>query len=288
MKYDEGHRSANVEDQRGAGGGMGGLGGGGGLPIRRLGLGGTLVLLLLSAIFGKDFLRGLSGPGAPASDAARDPKEEELVSLVSFVLDDTQSTWAKTLPEQTSTPYRDAKLVLFTDEVKSGCGYAESAMGPFYCPADEKVYIDLGFYRALRQKLGAPGDFAQAYVIAHEIGHHVQNVLGTEKKLRALQSGKSKEEKNELSVRMELQADCYAGIWAHSTQNRKILEEGDVEEALGAASAVGDDRLQKAATGRTNPETWTHGSSAMRMRWFKRGFDSGRIDQCDTFGAGSL
>jgi len=286
MKYDQGHQSSNVEDRRGASGGGGG--GGGGLPIGRLGIGGTLVLLALSAFFGKDLLRGVSGGPTTTTDSAHDPKDEELKSLVSFVLDDAQATWKTTLPEQAKTPYRDAKLVLFTDDVKSGCGFAESAMGPFYCPADEKVYIDLGFYRELRQKLGAPGDFAQAYVIAHEIGHHVQNILGTEQKLRAMQSGKSKEDKKELSIRMELQADCYAGIWSASAQKRDVVEPGDLEEALGAAAAVGDDRLQKAATGQTHPESWTHGSSAMRMRWFKRGFDSGRLDQCDTFAADPL
>jgi hypothetical protein len=283
VKYDSGHQSQNVEDRRGGGGGGGG---GGGLPIKRLGIGGTVVLLILSAVFGRDFLRGLSEPGAKPEGASTD--EPELVSFVSFVLDDAQGNWARALPDQTGTQYRDAKLVLFTDDVKSGCGYAESAMGPFYCPADEKVYVDLGFYRALRQKLGAPGDFAQAYVVAHEIGHHVQNVLGAEQKLRALQRGKSKEEKNELSVRMELQADCYAGIWAHSTAKRELLEKGDLEEGLGAAAAVGDDRLQKQATGAVNPERWTHGSSAMRMRWFKRGYESGRVDQCDTFSASQL
>jgi hypothetical protein len=209
------------------------------------------------------------------------PGEDELVQFVSFVLDDVQSTWQRTLPAA-GREYRRAKMVLFTDATQSACGVGQAAMGPFYCPLDEKVYIDLGFYRDLKRRFGAPGDFAQAYVIAHEIGHHVQHVLGLAERVRQVQSQRP-DQANVLSVRLELQADCFAGIWGHSTAQRDILEAGDVEEALNAASAIGDDRIQKQAGGRTNPETWTHGSSRQRVAWFRRGLESGRIDDCDTF-----
>jgi predicted metalloprotease len=180
-----------------------------------------------------------------------------------------------------ATPYRPAKLVLFWDEVRSGCGDAAAEVGPFYCPADEKVYIDLGFFDDLRRRFGTPGDFAQAYVIAHEVGHHAQRLLGIERKVRSQTRG---QRGGALAIAMELQADCLAGVWGHSARQRAMLDEGDLEEALGAASAVGDDRLQKAATGRVNPETWTHGSAAQRASWFRRGFESGRVADCDTFG----
>jgi hypothetical protein len=183
--------------------------------------------------------------------------------------------------------YRRAKLVLFTDSTSSACGIGQAAMGPFYCPADEQVYIDLGFYEALRSRLGAPGDFAQAYVIGHEIGHHVQNLLGTERRLREAQRQRGSD-RNALSVRMELQADCYAGVWAHGARKRGLLEGGDVEEALGAAAAIGDDRLQGRAGRATNPETWTHGSSEQRTTWFRRGLEAGSPDSCDTFQAPRL
>ncbi len=277
MKWEPGHRSADVEDRRGTPGR-----GGAGL---KLGVGGTIVLALLSVVFGKDLAQGL-GMGGPPQPAR--PEDEVAFQFVSYVLDDNQATWAKLFPEQFDTQYRKATMVVFSDSVDSACGSADSAVGPFYCPGDDKVYIDLTFYRALKDKLGAPGDFAQAYVIAHEIGHHIQNVLGTEASVRKKQRGASKEEKNNLSVRMELQADCYAGIWSKTTNDRKLLDAGDIEEAMNAASAIGDDRLQKAATGRVSPESWTHGSSAMRLRWFKRGFDSGQVKQCDTFRATEL
>jgi predicted metalloprotease len=212
-----------------------------------------------------------------------DPKEEPEVRFVSFVLDDAQKTWTQIFAQQ-GAQYRHAKLVLFRDAVRSGCGLAESATGPFYCPADEKVYIDLSFYDELKQRFGAPGDFAQAYVLAHEIGHHVQKLLGVEQQVRRAQ-GSNATSRNALSVKLELQADCFAGVWAHSTEQRKLLEQGDVEEALRAASAVGDDRIQKAATGQVNPDTFTHGSSAQRMHWFQQGMQSGSIDQCNTFGS---
>lgn len=318
MRWTPGGESDDIEDRRGesasdeGGGGPGlspgGFSRGGGIPIR-LGLGGTVVVLLLSAFFGRDFLGllgGQAGPdvpvSAPRSGVSRDEAEQpgaararagkralspsdpdrELVEFVSFVLDDAQKIWATQLTTEGKGPYTRAKLVLFTDAVRSGCGFAESAMGPFYCPVDRRVYIDLGFYRELRTRYGAPGDFAQAYVIAHELGHHIQNLLGTSEIIER-ERQRNPSEANHLSVRMELQADCYAGIWAHSTEQRKLLESGDIEEGIGAAAAVGDDRLQKQATGRVNPERWTHGSSAERVAWFKRGLEAGRLGACDTF-----
>jgi predicted metalloprotease len=253
----------------------------------RLGLGGMLVLLVLSVVFKRDFLSLATsgGGGAPQTTSQPNPvndqREEPQVQFVSFVLDDAQNTWAQLLPAQ-GVQYRKAKLVLFRDAINSACGFAEAATGPFYCPADEKVYIDLGFYDELKQRFGAPGDFAQAYVLAHEVGHHVQNVLGIEEKVRAARR-QNPGAANALSVRMELQADCLAGVWAHSTNQRQILESGDIEEGLGAAAAVGDDRLQRMSTGRINPESFTHGSSAQRMDWFKRGFTTGSVQSCNTF-----
>ncbi len=196
-------------------------------------------------------------------------------------MNDAQSTWSQILPSQ-GAQYRHAKLVLFRDSIDSACGLAQSATGPFYCPEDEKVYIDLGFYDELKQRFGAPGDFAEAYVLAHEIGHHVQKLLGIEGKVRAAQQ-QNPQAANQLSVRLELQADCFAGVWGHSTQQRNILEAGDVDEGLKAAAAVGDDRLQRMSSGRVNPESFTHGSSAQRMQWFQRGFQDGTIASCNTF-----
>jgi uncharacterized protein len=282
MRWNPGHRSVNVEDRRGAGGGfMRGAGGMGG--------GGLIILVILSLIFGRDFVSlasdpSVAQPGAESGEvppAETTPEEERLVSLVSFVLDDAQNTWRQVSSEM-GTPYRDAKLVLFRDAVQSACGFAEAATGPFYCPADEKVYIDLGFYEELQQRFGAPGDFAQAYVLAHEIGHHVQNLLGTEAQVREARTRRA-DLANELSVRLELQADCYAGVWGHSAAQRQKLESGDVEEGLAAAAAVGDDRLQRMGGGRVVPESFTHGSSAQRQEWFQRGFEGGRPDACDTF-----
>jgi uncharacterized protein len=284
MRWEDEGRSSDLEDQRGGGGG--GFGGFG-LPIggRGLGIGGFLILLVLSFVFKRNLFTFVSsGPGpAPAAQSrpVNDPKEEPEVRFVSFVLNDAQRTWTALLAQQ-GAQYRHAKLVLFRDAVRSGCGVAEAATGPFYCPEDEKVYIDLSFYDELKQRFGAPGDFAQAYVLAHEIGHHVQKLLGVEQKVRAAQGGNPRS-RNALSVRMELQADCFAGVWAHSTQQRNLLEQGDAEEALRAASAVGDDRLQKAATGQVNPDTFTHGSSEQRMHWFQQGMQSGDIANCNTF-----
>lgn len=256
-----------------------------------IGLGGALILLVLSLVFGQNFFALLDGggdvstgpgggaPSAPPRKAG--PAEEQRVDFVSFVLDDVQNTWTREF-QRMGRDYERARLVLFTGGTRSGCGFAEATAGPFYCPDDRKVYIDLGFYDELRSRFGAPGDFAQAYVLAHEIGHHVQHLLGLTDRVRAGQEHRPASA-NALSVRLELQADCLAGVWAHSTSERRLLEEGDVEEALGAASAVGDDRIQKQAGGRVSPETWTHGSARQRAGWFHRGLETGRVEACDTF-----
>ena len=285
MRWTPGRRSEDLEDRRGEGAGGARFGTG-----LRVGLGGVVLLAALSVLTGTNFLSLLdsgivnvdTGPGGPpAAPYQPTPEEEHLVDFVSFVIDDVQGTWGRELPKAGRT-YQNAKLVLFTDTVRSGCGFAEAAMGPFYCPLDQKVYIDLGFYNDLRTRFGAPGDFAQAYVIAHEVGHHVQNQIGIAEEVRRLQQSRP-DQANALSVRMELQADCLAGVWAHSTAQRDILERGDVEEGLGAASAVGDDRIQQSAGGRVNPESWTHGSAAQRAAWFRRGMSRGNIADCDTF-----
>jgi len=287
MKWTPGGTSQDVEDRRDEGGGGGFQFGG-----MHLGIGGALILLVLSLVFKQNFFALLGNGGAEPSsptmskaNSARDQQEQPLVQFVSFVLDDAQKTWDQILPQQAGRPYRHAKLVLFRNYTQSGCGGAESATGPFYCPADEKVYIDLGFYDELSQRFGAPGQFAQAYVLAHEIGHHVQKITGIESRVRQMQHGNPRVD-NALSVKMELQADCLAGVWAHSTQQRDLLEQGDVQSALGAASAVGDDRLQKMSTGHVAPDSFTHGSSAQRMQWFQKGFDSGSIAACNTFDSG--
>ena len=218
--------------------------------------------------------------------SAQSGAEGDLANFVSVVLAETEDVWGNIF-SQSGRTYEEPVLVLFSDAVQSGCGSARSTMGPFYCPADRKLYIDLSFYRDLRSRMGAPGDFAQAYVIAHEVGHHVQNLLGVSRDVQAAQRQVSQSEANALSVRVELQADCFAGIWAHSmAQKQGVLEDGDIEEALNAASAVGDDRLQKQATGRVTPDSFTHGSSAQRVQWFRRGLDSGSPNSCDTFGNG--
>jgi predicted metalloprotease len=288
MRWTPGGVSNDVEDRRDQsdGGGGGGFGFGG----MRLGLGGLLILLVLSLVFKQNFFALLGGGGAatPGSavvstpNPAREEAEKPLVQFVSFVLDDTQKTWEQLLPQQANTPYRHAKLVLFRDATQSGCGGADSATGPFYCPADEKVYIDLSFYDELKKRFGAPGEFAQAYVLAHEVGHHVQKLIGVESMVRQFQR-QNPGASNSLSVQMELQADCFAGVWAHSTQQRGLLEQGDVQSALGAAAAVGDDHIQQMMRGRVQPETFTHGSSEQRMSWFNKGFNSGTISTCNTF-----
>ncbi|MGZ4858214.1 MAG: KPN_02809 family neutral zinc metallopeptidase [Candidatus Angelobacter sp.] len=282
MRWTPGGTSGDIEDRRDEGGGGGGFGFGG----MHIGIGGMIILLILSFVFKRNFFSLLGGGGGTSSaisepNHARDAQEEPTVRFVSFVLDDAQQTWAGIL-QQEGIPYRHAKLVLFRDATSSGCGSARSATGPFYCPTDEKVYIDLGFYDELKRRFGAPGDFAQAYVLAHELGHHVQKLIGVEQKVRALQHG-NPGAGNQLSVKLELQADCLAGVWAHSTDQRKLLEKGDAESAMNAAAAVGDDRLQKMSTGRISPESFTHGSSAQRTQWFSRGMDQGTIAACNTF-----
>ncbi len=246
-----------------------------------------LILLILSLIFHRNFFALLSGGGGGTGtvvsrpDTNRDAQEQPEVQFVTFVLNDTQKTWQEIL-QQRGVPYRHAKLVLFRNATFSGCGRAQAATGPFYCPVDEKVYIDLAFYDELKQRFGAPGQFAQAYVLAHEMGHHVQKLLGIEGKVHSLEE-QNPGSANGLSVKLELQADCLAGVWAHSTEERKLLESGDVESALGAASAVGDDHIQNMTRGRVSPETFTHGSSAQRMDWFKRGMSQGTVAACNTF-----
>jgi len=286
MRWTPGGNSEDVEDRRDESGDGGG--GGFGFGGIHLGIGGTIIVLLLSLVFKRDFFALLGGgqsvmPNQTQGqvDTQRDASEQTTVQFVSFVLDDVQKTWAGILPAQ-GVPYRHAKLVLYRDLTASGCGRAESATGPFYCPEDEKVYVDLGFYDELKRRFGAPGQFAQAYVLAHELGHHVQNLLGIERKVHAVQEQNSRAV-NELSVKMELQADCFAGIWAKSTDQRHLLEAGDVESALGAAAAVGDDRLQKMATGHVSPDSFTHGTSAQRMQWFQAGMNQGTIEACNTF-----
>ncbi|MGH7719098.1 MAG: KPN_02809 family neutral zinc metallopeptidase [Gemmatimonadaceae bacterium] len=278
MRWTPGGRSRNIEDRRASGGGV---------RMAGMGLGGV-VLIVLSLLFGQNLLDdgGAAPPVASTSEGAvqETPEEQRLVEFVSFVLDDVQGTWQQVLP-RAGVAYSDARLVLFRDMVQSGCGVGQSAMGPFYCPLDQRVYIDLGFFDELRRRFGAPGDFAQAYVLAHEIGHHVQHVLGTDARVREMQERRPGIA-NELSVRMELQADCYAGVWGHSTDQRRLLEAGDVDEALGAAAAVGDDRIQQRTQGGVNPESFTHGTAEQRATWFRRGFGSGDPEACDTFAAG--
>jgi predicted metalloprotease len=283
MRWRRGGVSGDVEDRRGVSLGGRGL---------KLGVGGTIVVGLLSLLLGTDLfailgsggpagnLQGEPGPGAGAPVDAS-PAERERVEFVSFVLDDLQAVWTREL-ERAGGRYERAKLVLFRDAVESECGVGESATGPFYCPLDGKVYLDLGFFDELSRRFGAPGEFAQAYVIAHEIGHHVQNLLGVSGEVRRAQQARPGQ-RNELSVRLELQADCLAGVWAHSTGERELLEEGDVEAAMGAAAAIGDDRLQRSAGRRVSPESFTHGSSEQRVSWFRRGAEAGRVDACDTF-----
>lgn len=286
MRWTPGGESGDIEDRRDQTGGGGGGFQFGGIHI---GIGGAIVLLILSFVFKVNLFSllggGTGGPQTSLSqpNPAQDEAEKPMVQFVSFVLDDVQNTWTQLLPQQTGVQYRHAKLVLFRDYTESGCGGAQSATGPFYCPEDEKVYIDLGFFDELSRRFGAPGQFAQAYVLAHELGHHVQKLTGIEGKVHRLQESNSRQA-NPLSVKLELQADCFAGVWAHSTQQRGLLEKGDVESALGAASAVGDDRLQKMSTGHVSPETFTHGSSQQRMQWFNAGMDNGTIAACNTFG----
>lgn len=276
--------SSNVEDRRGMGIGRGGLAIGGGL--------GTLAIALIAMLFGVDpsqFINpspdGGPGQGAPTQQAP--PQNDEGSQFIRRVLGSTETTWGEIFSRNGST-YREPRLVLFTGQVDSACGRAGASVGPFYCPGDEKVYIDLSFYDELRSRFRAPGDFAQAYVIAHEVGHHVQKLVGTSDKVTAMQQRAGERQSNQLSVMLELQADCYAGVWGYYAQRRNILDPGDLEEALTAASAIGDDRLQREAQGRVVPDSFTHGSSEQRVRWFKQGFDTGDMRRCDTFNARSL
>jgi hypothetical protein len=253
---------------------------------------GTIVLVVLALLFGADPRELLDqNQGNPTqvtqTGGRANSQEDELKQFTSVVLAETEDVW-NTLFQQAGERYREPKLTLFTEQTRSACGVAGASVGPFYCSGDEKVYIDLSFYRDMRTKLGAPGDFAQAYVIAHEVGHHVQHLLGTMEQVDAQQRGARGAQANQLSVRLELQADFYAGVWAHYAARRGIIEPGDIEEALGAASAVGDDRMQKRGQGYVVPDSFTHGSSEQRVRWFRKGFETGDIRQGDTFSARNL
>jgi uncharacterized protein len=287
MRWRGRRESSNVEDLRGQRVSRGGVG---------VGLGGTglLLVVVFALLTGQNPLDILGqvatqqGGHETTTDGSYQETDanREQRQFVAVVLADTEDVWQGVFRDDLGRTYQDPRLVLFSGAVESGCGFAQAAVGPFYCPPDQKVYIDLEFYDELQRRFGAPGDFAQAYVIAHEVGHHVQNLLGISGKVHDAQQRAGRDAANELSVRLELQADCLAGVWAHQTQQQKqVLEKGDVEEALGAAAAVGDDRIQMKTQGRVVPDSFTHGSAEQRVRWFKRGFESGSVDQCDTFGA---
>jgi predicted metalloprotease len=282
MRWQGRQGSSNVEDRRGMR-----YGRAGGIGI------GTIVLALIAMYFGQDpsvVLQGVQ-PSQPTGEEVpynETPEEAQLREFISVVLADTEQTWGQIFSAAGQT-YEQPKLVLFSGAVESACGFAQAAVGPFYCPGDRKVYIDLSFYQELQSRFGAPGDFAQAYVVAHEVGHHVQTLLGISERNMAARQRASEAQANALSVRQELQADCFAGIWAHNAdRSRQLLEQGDIEEGLNAASAIGDDRLQKQSRGYVAPESFTHGSSEQRVRWFKRGFETGDVNSCDTFAANSL
>ncbi len=302
MRLDDERQSENIEDRRSQGGGFG-FPGGGGPRIRvggrrgGMGIGGIILLLALSYFMGVNPLEMIFGGGAGLSPTSRRdvstrqipggaPANDAGKVFAAKVLHTTERTWSRIFQNELGKTYVKPTLVLFRGRVRSACGMASAAMGPFYCPGDRKVYLDLSFYDDMKRKLGASGDFAQAYVIAHEVGHHVQNLLGIAGKVAAARQRVSKARANALSVRMELQADCLAGVWGRD--NRDILDAGDIEEALNAAAAIGDDRLQRRAQGYVVPESFTHGTSAQRVRWFKRGFESGSIRACDTFAADRL
>jgi predicted metalloprotease len=279
MRWRTGRRSSNIEDRRGRrlrGGAFKG------------GIGTIVIVLALGYFLGIDpqvLLQIQQGIGPEMSGEVRkpSPEEDQLADFVSVVLADTEDTW-KAIFQSSGKNYQEPNLVMFSGSVQSACGMASAAMGPFYCPADKKVYIDLAFFNDLRQRHGAPGDFAQAYVIAHEVGHHVQNLLGISGQVRSAQRGVGKAEANALSVSLELQADCFAGLWGnHADRSRQVLEQGDIEEALNAASAIGDDRLQREGGGYVVPESFTHGTSEQRVRWFRRGIESGDFSRCNTF-----
>jgi uncharacterized protein len=284
MRWRGERESSNVEDQRGMSGG-GRIAIGGGL--------GTLLIIIIAVLLGADPRQLLqqvpteTQPSTSQSSRPANPQEEELKQFVSVVLGKTEDVWQEIF-RQNGKQYREPKLVLFTDQVQSACGMASAASGPFYCPGDQRVYIDLAFYEELRRRFSSPGDFAQAYVIAHEVGHHVQKLLGISDRVEAMQQRMSEVEANKLSVRLELQADFFAGVFARYVQKQGLLEEGDIEEALHAASAIGDDAIQKQTSGRVVPDSFTHGTSEQRLRWFRKGFDTGDIRQGDTFAATNL
>ena len=295
MKWEGNRESDNVEDRRGGAGGGGGLGGL--LGGRSIGIGTIVVALLGGWIFGINPLTilGVLSGDAPTAQVAqpgpaqRPPVDDRMAKFVSTVLADTEDVWKDVFAKGGAT-YKEPRLVLFRGQTSTGgCGGGQAAMGPFYCPADQKVYIDLAFYETLTKRLGAPGDFAQAYVIAHEVGHHVQNLLGISGKMEQMRARVGKTEFNALSVRLELQADCFAGVWAHHAQNqRQILQQGDVEEAMNAAARIGDDALARSSGGAVVPESFTHGSSAQRQKWFDNGLKNGSVKACDTFSAKNL
>jgi predicted metalloprotease len=294
MRWQDAERSNNVDDVRGQ------RTGGGGMPIRLGGmggmsLGGLVAIMAITYLLGGDPFAVLTGGtpterAAPPSAGSGAPIEDEGGKFVQTVLRSTEIVWADVFRKQLGRSYTEPRLVLFTDAVASACGTNSSAVGPFYCPPDQRVYIDLGFYAELDRRFGAPGDFAQAYVIAHEVGHHVQNLLGIDDKVRAAQQRASEAQANQLSVRMELQADCLAGVWGHyvkaeTASNKVRLEPGDVEEGMRAAAAIGDDAIQRKAQGHVSPESWTHGSSEQRVQWLRRGLESGQVASCDTLGS---
>ncbi len=288
MKWDGNRESDNVEDARGSGGG----GGGGGFRVGggSVGIGSVAIALVAGWIFGINPLTvlGLLGGGSPSpqvqqAPAGKPPATDQTARYVSTILADTEDVWRAQIKLAGMT-YSEPKLRLFRGSEPTACGTGQVAMGPFYCPGDQKVYIDLGFFDVMKQRLGAPGDFAQAYVIAHEVGHHVQNLMGITGKVDAMRGRGSEAQQNALSVRLELQADCFAGVWAHDAQSaRQILEQGDIEEAMNAAQQIGDDALQRKSQGTVRPESFTHGTSAQRMTWFKRGLQTGSVPQCNTF-----
>ncbi|MCS3456736.1 putative metalloprotease [Aeromonas sp. BIGb0405] len=285
MRWQNRRESNNVEDRRQQGGGNGG-----GLPIGGKGRLILLVVVMVAGYYGVDLSPLLNGTDPSQSVAQQPapnkqgtaPANDELARFTSVMLASTEDTWEQIF-QASGSQYQPPKLVLYRGATRTGCGQGQSVMGPFYCPADKSVYIDLSFYQDMKTKLGADGDFAQGYVVAHEVGHHVQNLLGISTKVRKQQQGLSQVQQNQLSVRLELQADCFAGVWGHQMEREQILELGDLEEALNAAQAIGDDRLQQQGQGRVVPDSFTHGSSAQRLEWFKRGFDSGDPGRCNTF-----
>ncbi|HHQ4919362.1 TPA: KPN_02809 family neutral zinc metallopeptidase, partial [Aeromonas hydrophila] len=280
MRWQDRRESNNVEDRRQQGGG-------GGIPIGGKGRLILLVVVMVAGYYGVDLSPLLSEPttqSQPQRQEMSQPAKDPLARFTSVMLASTEDAWGEIF-QQSGSRYQAPKLVLYRGSTRTGCGQGQSVMGPFYCPADRTVYIDLSFYQEMRDKLGADGDFAQGYVVAHEVGHHVQNLLGIERKMREQQQGLSRAEQNKLSVKLELQADCFAGVWGHYMQREQVLEHGDLEEALNAAQAIGDDRLQQQSQGRVIPDSFTHGSSAQRYAWFKRGFDSGKPASCNTFAA---